>query len=169
MQITLALNEHEIQLGWEALGKLVDSLPDDDESLAGLFHELAQSNIAAVRAAVATKTVITEETLGLLASDPSPEVIGALVSVRRCRLSRSVLAQIIQRNWSDVNQRIAWNVESCDQSDIVAVAKLLAGSADPPVRAALANNLSTPDLILRQLSKDPDPEVRQLARYHMKR
>src|ERR1035437_8737956 len=99
MQIRLAVNEHEIQLGWEALGKLVDNFPDD-ESLAGLFHELAQSNIAAVRAAVARKTVITEGTLGILASDPSPEVIGALVNAQWLRLSRSVLAQIIQRNWS---------------------------------------------------------------------
>jgi uncharacterized membrane-anchored protein YjiN (DUF445 family) len=162
MQITLAVNEHEIQLGWEALAKLVDTFPDD-ESLAGLFHDLAQSHIAAVREAVASKAVISEETVASLVSDSSPEVIEALLRAQCHRLSESALAQIIQRNWSEVNRRIAESVERYDQSDIIAVAKLLAGSADPSVRAALASNRGTPRLILRQLLKDPDPEVRRLA------
>ena len=79
MQIKLAVDEHEIQLGWEALGSLIGNFPDEDESLADLFHDLAQSNIAAVRAAVASKAVISEETVASLASDPSPEVIEALL------------------------------------------------------------------------------------------
>ena len=38
-----------------SIESLVGDLPDDNESLAGLLHELAQSNIAAVRRAVACK------------------------------------------------------------------------------------------------------------------
>ena len=51
MQIKLVVDEHEIPLGWDALESLVSSLPDEDESLADLFHKLSQSNIAGVRRA----------------------------------------------------------------------------------------------------------------------
>ncbi len=163
------VGEREVQLGCEGLESLVGSLPDEDESLAELFHELAQSNIAGVRAAVARKRAISEETVAKLASDPSPEVIDALVSAQCGKLSESALAQIIQRNWSRVNRQIAQIVECYDQSDITAVAKLLAGSADPFVRAALASNASAPKLIVRQLLQDPDPDVRRLAQDTLKR
>jgi hypothetical protein len=169
MQIKLTADGHEIQLGARALAWLIGNLPDDDESLAGLFHELAQSHIGAVRAAVASKAVISEETVATLASDPSPEVIEALVNAQRRKLSESALAQIIQRNWSGINGKIAWGVEGCAQSAIVVVAKLLAGSDDPSVRASLASNGDAPKLVLRQLLKDPDPEVRRLAQNTLSR
>jgi uncharacterized protein (DUF2336 family) len=164
MQVKLSILEHEVQLGWEALESLVGSLPDEDESLADLFHELAQSNVAAVRAAVARKAVISEETVQVLASDSSPEVIEALVRAQCRKLSESALAQIIQRNWSGTNRQIAQNVEDYyEQCDIAALAKLLAGSADPSVRATLASNSRAPKPVVRELLKDPDPEVRRSA------
>jgi hypothetical protein len=169
MQVMLVVDEHEIQLGWEALGSLIRSLPNEDESLADLFHELAQSNIATVRAAVASKAVISEETVANLASDSSPEVIEELLCAQCRKLSESALAQIIQRNWSEANRRIAQSVEGYYQSDITAVAKLLAGSADPSVRATLASNGDVPKPVLRQLLKDPDPEVRRLAQNTLSR
>src|ERR1019366_5055930 len=109
------VDELEVQLGCEVLESLVGSLPDEDESLADLFHKLAQSNIAGVRAAVARKRVISEETVANLASDPSPEVIDALVSAQCGKLSESALVQIIQRNWTGVNREIARNVEDYNQ------------------------------------------------------
>jgi len=164
MQIKLSILEHEVQLGWEALESLVRDLPNDDESLADLFHGLAQSNIAAVRAAVACKAVISEETVATLASDSSPEVIEALVNAQSRKLSGSAIAQIIQRNWSGINRQIAQNVEDYyEQCDIGAISKLLAATADPSVRAALASNSRAPKLIVRDLLKDPDSEVRRLA------
>jgi hypothetical protein len=169
MRIKLMVDEREVQLGWEALESLVGNLPDEDESLVDLFHELSRSNIAGVRRAVAQKTAISAETVANLASDPSPEVIEALVGSQCAKLSESALAQIIQRNWSGVNRDIARNVESYDQSDITALAKVLAGSADPSVRAALASNYGAPKAILRQLLKDPDPEVRRSAQNTLKR
>lgn len=39
MQIKLTVDEREVQLGWEALESLVSNLPDEDESLADLFHK----------------------------------------------------------------------------------------------------------------------------------
>ena len=68
-----------------------------------------------------------------------------------------------------MNRDIARSVEGYGQSDITAVAKLLANSADPSVRAALASNGCAPKLIVRQLLKDPDPEVRRLAQDTLKR
>jgi hypothetical protein len=168
MQIKLMVDEHEIQLGCEVLESLVGNLPDEDESLADLFHRLAQSNIAGVRAAIAGKRVISEETVVHLASDPSPEVIDAIVSTQCGKLSELALTQIIARDWSGVNRNIARNVEDYNQSDITAVAKLLAGNADPSVRAALASNGRAPKLIVRQLLKDSDPEVRRLAQDTLK-
>ena len=168
MQIKFMVDEREIQLGCAVLEALVGNLPDEDESLTDLFHELAQSNIAGVRASVARKSVISAETVAILASDSSPEVIEALVNAQCGKVSESDLAQIVQRNWSGVNRDIARSVESYSQSDITEVAKLLAGSADPSVRAALASNGSAPKLIVRQLLKDPDPDVRRLAQNTLK-
>src|ERR1035437_6094710 len=91
MQIKLMFDEREVQLGCEVLESLVGNLPDEDESLGELFHELAQSNIAGVRRAVAQKAVISEETVAILASDSSPEVIEALVNAQRGKLSESAL------------------------------------------------------------------------------
>ena len=169
MRIKLMFDEREVQLGCEVLESLVGNLPDEDESLTDLFHELAQSNIAGVRASVARKSVISAETVAILASDSSPEVIEALVNAQCGKLSESDLAQIVQRNWSGVNRSIAGNVEGYDQSDITALAKLLAGSTDPSVRAALASNRGAPKAIVRHLLKDPDPEVRRLAQNTLKR
>src|ERR1017187_4386889 len=168
MQIKLMVDEREVQLGWEALESLVSNLPDEDESLADLFHKLSQSNIAGVRRSVAQKGVILEETVAVLASDSSPDVIEALVGRQCGKLSASALAQIIQRNWSGVNRDIARSVEDYNQSDITVVAKLLSGSADPSVRAALASNGRAPGSIARQFLKDPDPEVRRLAQDTLK-
>jgi hypothetical protein len=96
-------------------------------------------------------------------------VIEALLCAQCRKLSESALTQIIQRNWSEVNRRIAQSVEGYYQSDITAVAKLLAGSADPSVRATLASNGDAPKLVLRQLLKDPDPQVRRLAQNTLSR
>ena len=60
-----------------------------------------------MRAAVARKSAISEETVAVLASDPSPDVIGTLVNAQRGKLGESALTQIIQRNWSAVNRDIA--------------------------------------------------------------
>lgn len=163
MQIKLVVGQREVQLGWEVVESLIGSLPDEDESLADLFHDLAQSDVAAVREAVARKSVISEETVGSLASDPSPEVIWALVNAQRCKLTESALTQIIQRNWSTVNRDIAQSIESYDQNDITAIGKLLASSPDPSVRSALAGNRCAPKIIVRQLLRDPDSEVRRRA------
>jgi lysozyme family protein len=122
-----------------------------------------------VRAAVARKSAISEETVANFASDSSPEVIGALVNAQCRKLSESAIVQIVQRNWSAVNRDIAHNVESFDQSDTTALAKLLAGSADPSVRAALASNSGSPKVVVRQFLNDPDPDVRRLARNTLKR
>jgi hypothetical protein len=168
MRIKLVVDEHEVELGSQGLDLLVGNLPDADESLADLYHTLAQSNIAAVREAVARKSVISEETIANLASDPSPDVIWALVSAQCGRLSESAVAQIIQRNWSGVNREIAQNLENFDQGDVTALAMLLAGSADPSVRAALASNHRAPKVVVRRLLMDDDPGVHRSAQYTLK-
>jgi len=90
-------------------------------------------------------------------------VVGAVVCAQCGKLSESALAQIIQRNWSGVNRDRARNVRDYSQSDTISAAKLLIGSSDPSVRAALASNCRAHKLIVRQVLKDPDPEVRRLA------
>lgn len=165
MQIKLVVDEREVQLGWETLESLVSNLADEDKSLADLFADLAQSSVAGVRAAAARKSVISEETVAMLASDPGPEVIEALVIAQHGKLSQSALTEIIQRNWTSVNREIAQSIESYDRCDITVVARLLAGSADPSVRGSLAANCCAPKVIVRQLLKDADPDVRRSAQY----
>lgn len=163
MQVKLVVDSHEVELGWEALESLIGNLPDD-ELLSGLFGTLAQSKTPAVRQAVVRKSVLSAETVALFASDSSPEVIEDLVASQRGKLTESALTQIISRNWSRVNRDIAQNVESFDQADVMLIAKLLAGSEDPSVRSSLASNGSAPKIVVKELLKDPDAEVRRLAR-----
>ena len=51
----------------------------------------------------------------------------------------------------------------------MAVAKLLASSADPSVCGSLAGNFCAPKVIVRQLLKDADPEVRRCAQSTLNR
>jgi hypothetical protein len=163
MQVKLVVGEREVQLGWEAVRSIIQELPGEDEALAGLFDDLAQSEVAAIREAVAYKASISDETVEILASDPNPDVILALVNNQRNKLSEAVLTQIIQRNWSSVNTNIAADIECYDRSDILAIGKLLAGNSDPSVRDVLAGNSGTPKAIVRLLLHDAVPEVRRKA------
>lgn len=163
LEIKLVVGEREVQLGWEAVESLIGSLPDEDKSLADLLHDLAQSDAASIRAAVARKSSINEKTVAMLASDPTPEVVDALVNAQRGKIGESALTQIIQRNWTIINRDIAQSIESYDQTDVTAIGKLLAGSPDPAVRSALAGNACAPGIVVRQFLHDPDPEVRRSA------
>jgi hypothetical protein len=163
VEIKLVVGEREVQLGWEAVESLIGNLPDEDKSLADLFHDLAQSEAAPIRAAVAGKSVISEETVARLASDPNPEVIRALVNAQCPKLKELALTQIIQRNLTSVNRDIAQMVESYDENDVTTIGKLLASSPDPSVRSSLAGNPCAPKIIVRQLLQDPDREVRRKA------
>jgi hypothetical protein len=168
LQIKLVVDEHEVQLGWDTMERLVANLPDDNESLAGVFHTLAGCAVAAVREEVARKRTISDETVALLASDGCPEVIEALADSQTRRLTEPAIVQIIQRNWSRVNRNIANSVDNFDQADVMTLSKLLMGSADPSVRCALAANFSAPKIIVKQLLNDPDAEVRRLAGNNLK-
>jgi hypothetical protein len=167
LQIKLVVDEHEVQLGWDAIENLIRDLPDD-ESLAGVFHTLAGCTVAAVREAIARKSAISDKTLVLLASDGCPEVIEAIAESQTRRLSEPALMQVIQRNWSRLNRSIAGSVENFDQADVMVLSKLLIASVDPSVRCALAANFGAPKLIIKQLLNDPDTEVRRLAGNNLK-
>lgn len=167
-QIKLVIDEHDVQLGWDAVENLIRDLPDDDESLADVFHALAGCTVAAVREAVARKSAISDKTVVLLASDGCPEVIEAIAESQTRRLSEPALTQIIQRNWSRLNRSIAGAVENFDQADVMTLSKLLMGSGDPSVRCALAANFGAPKIIIKQLLNDPDTEVRRLAGNNLK-
>jgi hypothetical protein len=156
--------EIEFEAGWEAVESLIDHLPDDDPGLSDAFAILARCPASAIRRSVASKDSLPEETVAALADDPAPEVIQALANRQRRKISEAALRQIIGRNWSYLNREIASCVEDYDQADVMEIAKLLACSTDPAVRAALAGNPCAPKVVVRQLLNDPDAEVRRLAR-----
>lgn len=162
-QVRMMVNGREVELRWQLVDLLLRQLQDNDDSFAEVIHELAQSNVAAVRQAVASARCISEETVGILVTDSCPWVIEELVRAQRDKLSQSALIQIIEHNWSMVNRQIAQDVECYPQSDITVVSKLLADNADPSVRSDLASNCFAPKAIVRQLLKDTDPDVRRSA------
>jgi hypothetical protein len=164
--IKLFLDSQEIELeaGWEAVESLIDHLPGDDPALAEAFATLGRCSASTIRRSIASKESIPEETIAALADDPAPEVILALANHQRRKIGEAALREIIGRNWSCLNREIATYVEDYDQADVTQIAKLLAGSTDPTVRAALAGNSSAPKVIIKQLLNDPDAEVRRLAR-----
>ncbi len=168
MQLQWIVGSMVLDLGWTPAPSMISDLPED-EDLAPVYAYLAKSPSALVRRAVAAKSVLPAETVAILASDSEPEVIKEVVNSHRDKLSEADLIQIIRRGWSDVNTSIAVRVEDYREADVSAIAKLLAESEDPWVRAVLAGNEWAPKAILKQLTVDPDASVRRAARSSLKR
>ena len=163
MKATLTVESHEIEVDHVLLESVVRHLPGDDEQLLPVFATLAQSNSAAVRRAVASKSRLTGETVALLASDLSPEVVETVVFEHTKDIPEATLVGIIRRNWTNVNCAIASRIHDCDDADVTALAKLLAAGDDPAVRSLLAGNCSLPKAIRKRFLADPDPYVRRSA------
>ncbi len=164
MKATLLIDSHEVDVDYSLLESIVNQLPTDDDQLLPVFATLAQSSSAAVRRAVASRPRLTPETVALLASDPSPEVLEALVYEHAKDIPEATLVNIIRRNWTNVNMAIACRIHDCDDVDVTALAKLLGASDDPAVRFTLAGNGSVPRAIRKRFLSDPDPYVRRCAR-----
>ncbi len=164
MKVTLAVDSHQIEVDFRLLESVVRHRPDDDEQLLPVFATLAHSASAAVRRAVASKSRLTPETIALLAADPTPEVVEALVFEHSKDIPEATLVGIIRRNWTNVNCNIASRIHDCDDADVTALAKLLAAGEDPAVRSTLACNCSLPKAFRKRFLADPDPEVRKTAR-----
>jgi hypothetical protein len=168
MQLQWIIGSMVLELGSMPAPSVINDLPEEEEFVP-VYACLAKSRSALVRRAVATKEVLSAETVALLASDSEPDVIKQIVNRHREKLSEADLTQIIKRGWSDVNTDIASRVEEYRDADVSVIAKLLAESEDPWVRAILAANDLAPKAILKQLTADPDGSVRRAARKSLKR
>ncbi len=168
MQLQWIVGSMVLDLGSMPAPSMIRDLPEEEEFIP-VYACLAKSRSAQVRRAVAAKDVLSAETVATLASDSEPDVIKEIVSRHRNKLSEADLTQIIRRGWSDVNAGIASRVEEYREADVFAIAKLLADSEDPWVRAILAGNDLAPKAILKQLTVDPDASVRRAARRSLKR
>jgi hypothetical protein len=164
MKLTLAVDSHQIEVDFSLLDLLVNQIPGDDEQFTPVFAALAQSKSAGVRQTVASKPALSAETIALLASDPSPEVVEAICSAHTKDIPESILVGIIRRNWTNVNCAIANGIHDCDDADVTTLAKLLAASEDPAVRYSLAGNSRLPKAILKRFLADTDPYIRKEAR-----
>ena len=88
----LELNFGSLDLGADVLASVVNMLPERRDA-AEWYEELAKYPFSRVKAAVACKTLLTDETVRLLALDKSQAVIIALL----CKYRQCDIAQRGQR------------------------------------------------------------------------
>jgi len=96
--------------------------------------------------------------MGILASDPSPEVIEALVNAQRSKLSESPLSRSFSANWSGINRRSQRTWRAIRTERHHRSSEILAGSADPSVRATLRLIPGRPGLLSGSSAEIPIPK-----------
>lgn len=152
------------ELGSEAVSGLTGRLPDAAENKV-VFGYLAQCASSEVRADIAYKDNLNEETVEILSQDASIEVRRRLCGQAPFRewASTEILLEYISAD-IDCAKTIAGSVGDYSNADANKVAIELCKHSDPDVRNALAGNWGVPKKLMKQLLSDPDASVRSSAK-----
>ena len=162
MKITVSVDSLSIELCAESVENLVGSLSESEE-YKDFYRVLAAHPSSGVRSAIASKDKIDAETVRLLSQDPVPNVrLGVLVGeAGRAHLTEAQLTSLAEGDLVCA-ETIAGNLGAF-QLESDNLAQLLAKHTDPKVRQCLASNYNVPKRLLKQLLRDPDPQVRRSA------
>mgnify|MGYP006276999887 CR=1 FL=1 len=162
MEVTIhSTKAKPIPLGFQALSVLIQALPEDPD-LSVFYFEQASHPSSSVRAAIASKSHLSPQTIHRLAQDPSSAVLEALLynpSVHRY-LNSTELAGMMSRSVRAA-ELIAHSVFSLQDPETLI--QLLISHSDPEVRFALASSIQTPS-VLEALLEDEDSGVVNAAK-----
>jgi hypothetical protein len=156
--------EKRFEIGSEVLSRMSSGIPDAADS-QDILHFLAMSPSSEVRADVAYKDCISEETVELLANDNSIDVRRRLCGQTPFSewATTEKLIEFINLDL-DCARTIAGRINEYSNADTNEVAAVLRDHSDPDVRRALAGCWGIAKSIAKQLLKDADPDVRAAAK-----
>ncbi len=151
-------------LGSTELHRVIDALPGNESSFAGLFAAASGHPAATVRLSAATEECLPADSAMELASDPCASVRRAVVSnasFQRFAMDPLVLRMITSD--PEVAAEIAANLSSLQIANAEVVGESILRHPDPSVRIQLAQGSNTPIRLLNQLRHDSVREVANAA------
>lgn len=168
MDARLILNGVEIKLGHKELIDICFFIKDCDRNTY-IFHELAKSQSPELRAGIADKEHLKDETIDMLLNDSSLEVMRSVIrnDSFKSRMNREILERYIETGDTEILTVIAGDID--DYTDVNDICEMdwLCGrlmiEKDPNVRYELAGNEKIPFLFLQELTEDHDINVAEKA------
>ena len=160
IKIQLIVNNLTIDVPDSMLNSMISDLHIDSEEGKNILEILAHHPSSQVRESVAYKDELTEETVKILAADPSTEVLSNLLSSDSAKefLSTEEVLAIVQRDPSLARQ-VADSLDQFEQADQGKLADVCMKHPDPSVRLELVQSWSTPKAIIKKMLKDSNKTV----------
>ena len=154
----------EVILGSSVLLNVIDALPGDEPSFAGVFAAASSHPAATVRLGAARKECLPADAVMELADDRCASVRRTVVSnacFQRFAMNPLVLRMIASD--PEVAAEIAENFGALQIASADVVGAALVSHSDTSVRQKLAENDDTPIKLLNQLRHDSAREVARAA------
>jgi hypothetical protein len=164
LRVAIDDETQEFVLGSTDIRNVLDALPGNEPSFAGLYAAASSHAAASVRASAARKECLPADSAMELASDPCATVRREVVSnalFLRFAMDPLVLRMIASD--PEVAEAIAENFSALQIANADAVGESLLNHPDPNVRLRLAEGTSTPINLLNKLRHDPAREVAHAA------
>jgi hypothetical protein len=165
LEAKLIINGIETQVGVNLLKDISSDIPDN-ENYQAIFHELAQSKVAEIRANISYKDKLSKDTVQLLLRDKDSEVLSNII--------RNEVAQIIANDddidylISTLNEdnlvRLISYLDDYRNIDLEKHVEKLLSLENPVIDLAIAENHSMPKKFLNQLLKSNDLDVANSAK-----
>jgi len=165
MKMTLIINEVEINLGIESMKDIVDSLADKRE-FQNAYHQMALSNIASIRADVANRDNISEETAKVLLIDKDNAVLENIINneIAQSIATDEDIEHIMTYGSQYTVKIFVSTIESFENIDSMAIYTKLLEENNADIILSLAENYNTPKKILKKLAKNNDKDIAQAAK-----
>jgi hypothetical protein len=165
-RLVKAINDEtqEFDLGTAEIQSVVEALPGNEPSFAGLFAAASSHPKATVRISAASKECLPADSAMELASDPCATVRRTVVSnafFQRFAMDSLVLRMIASD--PEVAAEIAENLSALQITNADVVGESSLSHPDPSVRLKLAEGSNTPISLLNQLRHDSVREVAHAA------
>jgi len=164
MKINLQIENNIFSLGHRALASALSEITDIPENKE-LFDQLASHPSTFVKREVACKENLGKRTFETLVCSADSDIVLSLLrgkGVSR-HLNEKHLKALIASNNYEVLEYLACQIEDFDISSNSEEGLFFINHADPGIRLTLARNTQAPKTMLRQLTKDEDPDVQSEA------
>lgn len=165
MEIKLTVNGKEVTVGIEFARNIVSDIPDGKEYY-GVLHEFALSKVAAIRAEVAYKRCMSQETVKLLLQDRNIEVLSRIVTSECAKeyITDKDIDHIIATNSEDAIENIISYMDDYENINQVQTIEKIMKLENEYLLLKLADNWNTPKSVLKKLKDHKDPDVSKAAR-----
>lgn len=168
-KVTLRIGDYETELGVECQQKLAEVIPDYP-AYKDLFEILAKSNNTAIRASMASKENLSEDTVTTLLNDPEIEVVLAVLNNdygKKFATNKQVFRAI--RN---APRKELWFlftcIENCTQLNQQEIIQTIFALGDPSVSIDVATKIfGCPDAISEALNLFADKDIRAVAQSNL--